>query len=91
MAEPSRTSFPRGVETAAQPADTLTEAVRDVKANFDEKVDDLSRKGREAVEGAKDAWSALGDALETSIRTRPYTTLAVAGFIGFLYGATRRH
>jgi ElaB/YqjD/DUF883 family membrane-anchored ribosome-binding protein len=87
MAEPSRT-VPRGAETTP---DTITEAVRDVKANFDEKVDDLSRKGRDAVESAKDAWSALGDALQNSIRTRPYTTLAVAGFIGFVYGATRRH
>src|SRR5438270_13380409 len=91
MAELSGTSYPRGVEAAAQSPDTLTEAVRDAKSNFDERVDDLSRKGREAVEGAKDVWSALGDALEKSIRTRPYTTLAVAGLIGFLYGATRRH
>jgi ElaB/YqjD/DUF883 family membrane-anchored ribosome-binding protein len=91
MAEPSRTSFPRGGETAANSPDTITEAVRDVKANFDEKVDDLSRKGREAVQDAKDAWSTLGDALQASIRRHPYTTLAVAGFIGFLYGATRRH
>ena len=87
MAEPSRTSFPRAVETP----DTITDAVRDAKANFDEKMDDLSQKGREVVQGAKDVWGALGDALDNSIRTRPYTTLAVAGFIGFLYGATRRH
>ncbi len=91
MAEPSRTSPPRGAETAAGSPDTLTEAVRDVKASFDERIDDLGRKGREAVQDAKDVWSALGDALLRSIRTRPYTTLAVAGFIGFLYGATRRH
>jgi ElaB/YqjD/DUF883 family membrane-anchored ribosome-binding protein len=89
MAEPSRT-YPRGVETAANSPDTVAEAVRDVKANLDERVEDLSQKGREAVQGAKDAWSALGDALQNSIRTRPYTTLAVAGFIGFLYGAMRR-
>ena len=91
MAEPSRTPSPRGAETAAGSPDTITEAVRDVKANFDERIDDLSRKGREAVRDAKDVWSALGDALQRSIRMRPYTTLAVAGFIGFLYGATRRH
>ena len=71
--------------------DTITAAVRDAKANFDETVDDLSQKGRQAVQGARDVWSALGDALHNSIRTRPYTTLAMAGFIGFLYGATRRH
>jgi ElaB/YqjD/DUF883 family membrane-anchored ribosome-binding protein len=86
MAEPSRTSYPRAVDRP----DTVTEAVQDAKAKLDERVEDLSRRGREAVQGAKDVWSALGDALETSIRTRPYTTLAVAGFIGFLYGATRR-
>jgi ElaB/YqjD/DUF883 family membrane-anchored ribosome-binding protein len=91
MAEPSRTSFPRGARTATPSGDTVTAAVRDAKANFDETVDDLSQKGREAIAGAKDAWSTLGGALQNSIRTRPYTTLAVAGFIGFLYGATRRH
>jgi ElaB/YqjD/DUF883 family membrane-anchored ribosome-binding protein len=90
MAEPSRTVYPRGVETAAQSPDTFTEAFQDAKSNLDQRVDDLSRKGREALEGAKDVWGALGDAVENSIRTRPYTTLAVAGFIGFLYGATRR-
>ena len=90
MAESSRTSF-RGVEPAAQSADTIAAAVRDAKANFDERVDDLSQKGRQAVQGAKDMWGALGDALQNSIRTRPYTTLAIAGFIGFIYGATRRH
>jgi len=42
------------------------------------------------VEGARDVWSALGDALQDSIRTRPYTTLAGAAFVGFLYGALRR-
>jgi hypothetical protein len=91
MAEPSRSPFPRAVEGAAQSTDTVTDAVRDVGGNFDEKVDDLGRKGREALQDAKDAWDALGDALERSIQTRPYTMLAVAGFIGFLYGATRRH
>jgi ElaB/YqjD/DUF883 family membrane-anchored ribosome-binding protein len=84
MAEPSR-------KPAAESPDTITAAVRDAKANFDERVDDLSQKGRQAVQGAKDMWGALGDALQNSIRTRPYTTLAMAGFIGFLYGATRRH
>jgi len=84
MAEPSS-------KPATESPDTITAAVRDAKANFDETVDDLSQKGRVAVQGARDVWSALGDALQNSIRTRPYTTLAVAGFIGFLYGATRRH
>jgi ElaB/YqjD/DUF883 family membrane-anchored ribosome-binding protein len=86
MAEPSRTSYPRAVD----PPDTITEALHDAKAKLEERVDDLSQKGREAVQGARDVWSALGDALEKSIRTRPYTTLAVAAFVGFVYGATRR-
>jgi ElaB/YqjD/DUF883 family membrane-anchored ribosome-binding protein len=90
MAEPSRQSFSRSGQAAAESADTIAAAVRDAKANFDETVDDLGQKGRQAVQGAKDVWSALGDALQNSIRTRPYTTLAMAGFIGFLYGATRR-
>ena len=60
------------------------------RADFDEAVADLSEKGREAVQDARDVGRTLADALEESIRKRPYTMLAVAGLIGFLYGAMRR-
>jgi ElaB/YqjD/DUF883 family membrane-anchored ribosome-binding protein len=33
---------------------------------------------------------SVADAILDSVRRRPYTTLAIAGAIGFLYGAMRR-
>ena len=70
------------------PAERAASTARDAKADFDEAVADLSES--EAVQGARGVGRTLADALEESIRKRPYTTLAVAGLIGFLYGAMRR-
>ena len=89
MAEPASTPFSRSVDSAVEFGDKAAAAVRDAKAGFDDTVEDLSQKGREAVEGVRDVWSALGNALADSIRTRPYTTLAGAALVGFLYGALR--
>jgi hypothetical protein len=50
----------------------------------------VSDKGREAVESAKEFGTGFADFIDESIRTRPYTTLMAAGFLGFLYGAFRR-
>jgi ElaB/YqjD/DUF883 family membrane-anchored ribosome-binding protein len=65
-------------------------AFRDTKATFDAAVSDVTEKGQEALQGARDVRDSVADAILESIRTRPYTTLAIAGAIGFLYGAMRR-
>ena len=70
--------------------ESFTSAVRDAKTGVEDAVSDVREKSQEAAERAQDAWSALTEALQESIRTRPYTTLAVAGLAGFLYGAMRR-
>ena len=65
-------------------------ALRDTKANIDDVVSEVGEKGREALQGARDVRDTFADAVLSSIKTRPYTTLAIAGLIGFAYGALRR-
>lgn len=65
-------------------------AMRNTRARVDEAVSDATEKGQEALQRARDARDSLGDFVLESVRTRPYTTLAIAGAIGFLYGAMRR-
>jgi ElaB/YqjD/DUF883 family membrane-anchored ribosome-binding protein len=84
-------SSARGFEAAiddigAKGAATL----RETKASFDEVVSDVTEKGQEALQGAREMRDSVADAVLHSIKVRPYTTLAVAGLIGFLYGAMRR-
>lgn len=70
--------------------DTLTEATRDAAASVAGKISDLQQKGQDAAERAKDVGTSLKDALDESIRTRPYTTLLAAAALGFLYAVARR-
>jgi hypothetical protein len=70
--------------------DRGVEAIRGVSAGVEEAAAGIGETGREALQGARDVRDSLGDAVLRSIRTRPYTTLAIAGLIGFAYGALRR-
>ena len=65
-------------------------AIRGAKSGVDDAVADVSEKGREALDSARDLRDSVADTILDSIRTRPYTTLAIAGLIGFAYGALRR-
>ena len=65
-------------------------AMRDIKTGLDEAVSDASEKGREALQGAREVRDTFADAILDSVRTHPYTTLAIAGFIGFVCGAMGR-
>jgi Cu+-exporting ATPase len=60
------------------------------QVGIDDVVADVGEKGREAMRGAREVRDTVSDMILDSIKTRPYTTLAIAGFIGFLYGAMRR-
>jgi ElaB/YqjD/DUF883 family membrane-anchored ribosome-binding protein len=44
----------------------------------------VSTKGREAMEGVQEVKDNLAGAIDTSLKNRPYTTLAVAFGVGFL-------
>ena len=65
-------------------------ALRDVKAGLDDAVENVSEKGQEALRGAREVRDRLDDAIRNSLRTHPYTTLAIAGLIGFAYAVIRR-
>jgi len=65
-------------------------ALRDAKAGFDDAVENVSGKGREALRGAREVRDTFDDAIRNSVRTHPYTALAIAGLIGFAYAAIRR-
>ena len=65
-------------------------AIKNTKARFDGAVSGAAEKGEEALKSAREVRDGVADAILESVRTRPYTTLAIAGFIGFLYGALRR-
>jgi len=47
-------------------------------------------KGQEAVDAVREVGDNLVDAVDESLKKRPYTTLALALGIGFLFGATWR-
>src|ERR1044072_1058343 len=65
-------------------------AIRGAKAGVEEAAAGIGETGREALQGARDVRDSLADAVLNSIKTRPYTTLAIAGLVGFAYGALRR-
>ena len=60
------------------------------KSNIDGVISDVEDKGMEAVDAMREASDHVVDAIDESIKTRPYTTLAIAFGLGFLFGVTRR-
>ena len=50
-------------------------------------ISDAQATGKEAVDAFRDVADTFGDAVEYSLKRRPYATLAVAAGIGFLFGA----
>jgi ElaB/YqjD/DUF883 family membrane-anchored ribosome-binding protein len=53
-------------------------------------ISDAEAKGQEAVNAVREVGDNVVDAIDESLRRRPYTTLALAVGIGFLFGATWR-
>ena len=60
------------------------------KSNVEGVVSDVSAKGQEAVDAVREVGDNVVDAIDESLKKRPYTTLALAVGIGFLFGATWR-
>ena len=65
-------------------------AWRRARGSVDGAVSEAKDKGREAVGAVRDVSDNFVDAVEESIATRPYTTLALVAAIGFVVGATWR-
>ena len=61
-----------------------------IKANIEGVMSDASARGQEAVDAVREVGDNLVDAIDESLKKRPYTTLALAVGIGFLFGATWR-
>src|SRR5262245_34171088 len=60
------------------------------KSNIDGVIADVEDKGQEAVEAVREVGDHVMDAIDESLKTRPYTTLAMAFGLGFLFGVLRR-
>jgi ElaB/YqjD/DUF883 family membrane-anchored ribosome-binding protein len=60
------------------------------RANVDDMVAGAQETGREAVDAVREVSDNFVDAIDESIKTRPYTTLAIAAAIGFFFGAMWR-
>ena len=67
-----------------------TAAFRDTKASVNKAVSTPPRKDRKRCRARATCATTLLTRSSNSVRRRPYTTLAIAGAIGFLYGAMRR-
>ena len=65
-------------------------AASNLKSNVEGVVTDASAKGQEAVDAVREVGDNIADAIDESLKTRPYTTLALAAGIGFLFGVIWR-
>jgi len=63
---------------------------RKAKSNVGGVVSDVQDKGMEAAGAVREVGDNMVDAIDESLKRRPYTTLALAAAIGFLFGATWR-
>jgi ElaB/YqjD/DUF883 family membrane-anchored ribosome-binding protein len=79
---------------ADQVADIVTNtgntAWRHAKSTMDEAVSEAQDKGREAASAVREVSDHFVEALDESIKTRPYATLALVAGLAFLFGATWR-
>ena len=64
--------------------ETATERVR---GRADSMVSDVRQTAAGAQTAFSDVADTFGDALNESLKTRPYATLAIVAGIGFLFGA----
>jgi ElaB/YqjD/DUF883 family membrane-anchored ribosome-binding protein len=71
-------------------ANTGNVAWRRAKSSMDEAVADAQDKGREAASAVREVSDNFVEAIDESIKTRPYTTLALVAGLAFLFGATWR-
>ena len=60
------------------------------RSSVDDMVAGAQDSGREAVDAMREVSDNFVDAIDESIKTRPYTTLAIVAGLGFLFGATWR-
>jgi ElaB/YqjD/DUF883 family membrane-anchored ribosome-binding protein len=77
-------------EVSAIVTDKSNAAWRRAKTSADSVMSDAQAKGQEAVAAVRDVSNHFADAVDESIKNRPYTTLAIAAGIGLLLGMSWR-
>ena len=79
---------------AEQVSDILTNkgnaAWQRARSSVDDVVSDAQERGREAVDAMREVSDNFVEAIDESIKNRPYATLAIVAGLGFLFGATWR-
>jgi ElaB/YqjD/DUF883 family membrane-anchored ribosome-binding protein len=75
---------------ASRGNEAWSRAKENIKSNIEGVVSDATAKGQEAVDAVREVGDNMVDAIDESLKKRPYTTLALAVGIGFLFGATWR-
>jgi ElaB/YqjD/DUF883 family membrane-anchored ribosome-binding protein len=60
------------------------------RSNIEGAMSDATAKGQEAVDAVREVSDNMVDAIDESLKKRPYTTLALAVGIGFVFGAMWR-
>jgi ElaB/YqjD/DUF883 family membrane-anchored ribosome-binding protein len=75
---------------AARGNEAWSRAKENIKSNIEGVVSDATAKGQEAVDAVREVGDNMADAIDESLKKRPYTTLALAVGIGFLFGAMWR-
>ena len=60
------------------------------KSDLDDVISDAGEKGREAIGAVREVGDNVVDAVDKSLKQRPYTVLALALGLGFLFGVTWR-
>lgn len=65
-------------------------AWKHARSTVDDALSEAQTKGQDAASAVREVSDHFVDAIDESIKTRPYTTLALVAGIAFLFGATWR-
>jgi ElaB/YqjD/DUF883 family membrane-anchored ribosome-binding protein len=77
-------------QIAAIVGGTGNAAWRRAKSNVDDTVAGAREKGRDAASAVREVSDHFVEAIDESIKARPYTTLALVAGVAFLFGAAFR-
>jgi ElaB/YqjD/DUF883 family membrane-anchored ribosome-binding protein len=81
---------PEGAATLRDTKAGVESVIADAGEKGQQALKYASNKGQEAMENVRGVGDTFAVAIEKSVTTRPYTTLALALAAGFLFGATWR-
>jgi ElaB/YqjD/DUF883 family membrane-anchored ribosome-binding protein len=83
------TSNQSAASSVAAAAENAASRLSEAQSAAQDGIAEAVRRGNEAVQEARDAWTDLDAALRETVRERPYAALAVAAGIGFLFAVAR--